>query len=1047
MQLMNAMTGQLIQGRYQLIKDLKRGAFGKLYLAEDRQQPDQPRPCVIKQLQPNLSNPTLVEEARGRLRREIEVMQKLSAHPLIPSLLDGFEEEQKFYIVEEFIEGQDLSQEIIRGNRWSEGLVMALLHQVLEVLAFIHQHSVIHRNIKPSNLIRRTGDRKIIPVDFGSLKEIETLAINPQGQIGTAAIGTPGYVPIEQLGGKPRFNSDIYALGMTAIQALTGVPPRELERDPKTGQTLWHHLAPVNPKLAQILDKMVRSDYQERYQQATEAIADLRSLHEIGNLLDGRYQLVSLLAERRFSKTFLGEDLQRQEMPWCKVEQIKPVQQENFPWWEAKSFFDAEAQLLHRLGTHECIPTLLADFEQNGAFYLVQEQIEGQSLSHELIQGKKYEEKEAIALLQEVLETLAFVHEHHAIHLDLTPWSIERRQSDGKLMLTNFGSVKQIGTLTIDQGQLTTSTAIGTPGYMPKEQMVGNPRPNSDIYALGTIALQALTGVRPDYLGTEPHTGELSWRKHVQVSDRFGAILDKMVRSYFRERYESAQEVLADLRALQEPVLAPFPESVPVPMVADAAVSPQVPSEQPQGDFGTSTPGQQAKAPRGASAVARVTQLSQKLPLNNPWPILAVVALVGTAGVALAMSNSQQARQSLQESEQFIENAGVLLESQDYLEALDQCDQAIGIKADHALAWKCRGDALYLLDRYESALVAYDNASRLEPKNARYWNNRGETLYQLQRYEEAIAAHDRALELRRNDVNALKGRGLGLLSLQRYDEALADLNQALEVEPNDPQGWERKALVLDYLQRPQEADRAFERSLAAYDRQLESNPDDLNAWLERGRLLNQLERLDEAIASFDRALEINPEFYLAWNAKGTTLYNASQFAEGLAAYDRALAIEPDFYKGWHNRGVLLSRGLGRYFEAIEAFDRALAIEESFHPAWRDRGLAQMELRRYAEAVTSFEQAVKLEPRDGKSWANRGVALNELRRYPEAIESFDQAIAAQTQDAFVWTQRGIALESIERYNEALASYEKALEIQPNFSLALESRNWVLGKMGR
>ncbi|MCT7984486.1 tetratricopeptide repeat protein [Laspinema sp. A4] len=1046
MQLMNAMTGQLIQGRYQLIKDLKRGAFGKLYLAEDRQQPDQPRPCVIKQLQPNLSNPILVEEARGRLQREIKVMQKLSAHPLIPGILDGFEEDQKFYIVEEFIPGQDLSQEIIRGNRWSEGLVMALLHQVLEVLAFIHQHSVIHRNIKPSNLIRRTGDRKIIPVDFGSFKEIETLAINPQGQVGTAAIGTPGYVPIEQLGGKPRFNSDIYALGMTAIQALTGVPPRELERDPKTGQTIWHHLAPVNPKLAQILDKMVRSDYQDRYQQATEVIADLRSLHEIGNVLDGRYQLVSLLAERRFSKTFLGEDLQRQEMPWCTVEQIKPAQQETFPWWEAKSFFDAEAQLLHRLGTHDRIPTLLADFEQNGAFYLVQEQIEGQSLSHELLQGKKYEEKEAVALLQEVLETLAFVHEHHAIHLDLTPWSIFRRQSDGKLMLTNFGSVKQIGTLTIDQGQLTTSTAIGTPGYMPKEQMVGNPRPNSDIYALGAVALQALTGVRPDYLGTEPHTGELSWRKHVQVSDRFGAILDKMVRSYFRERYESAQEVLADLRALQDPVLTPFPESVPVPLGAEGPVSPQVPPEQPQADPGVSSSGP-AKAPLGAAAVAGVTQLSKKLPFAKPWPILAVVALMGTAGVAIALSNSQQDRQARQDSDQLIEKASLLLESQDYLEALDQCDQAIGIKADHALAWKCRGDALYLLDRYESALVAYDNASRLEPKTARYWNNRGETLYQLQRYEEAIAAHDRALELRQNDVNALKGRGLALLSLQRYDEALTDLDQALEVEPNDPQGWERKALVLDYLQRPEEADGAFERALAAYDRQVESNPDDLNAWLERGRLLNELQRLDEAISSYDRALEINPEFYLAWNAKGTTLYSAGQFTEGLAAYDQALAIEPEFYKGWHNRGVLLSLGLGRHFEAIEAFDRALAIEEGFHLAWRDRGLAQMELRRYPEAVTSFDQAVKFEPKDGRSWANRGISLNELRRYSEAIESFDQAIAAQTQDALVWTQRGIALESMERYDEALASYEKALEIQPDFYLASESRDWVLVKMGR
>lgn len=152
-----------------------------------------------------------------------------------------------------------------------ENQVISLLIEVLEILVFVHGQGVIHRDIKPANLMRRHPDGKIVLIDFGAVKEITTQMVNSQGQrISTVAIGTPGYMPIEQFHGNTQFNSDIYALGMVGIQALTGLLADDLSRlqspnNPSTGELVWHHRAQVSPELANIIDKMVRFDYRQRY--------------------------------------------------------------------------------------------------------------------------------------------------------------------------------------------------------------------------------------------------------------------------------------------------------------------------------------------------------------------------------------------------------------------------------------------------------------------------------------------------------------------------------------------------------------------------------------------------------------------------------------------------------------------------------------------------------------------------------------------------------------------------------------------------------------
>ncbi|MBE9107332.1 serine/threonine protein kinase [Nostoc cf. edaphicum LEGE 07299] len=265
------MIGKLLDHRYQVIRVLAMGGFGQTYIAQDTRRPGNPI-CVVKHLKPG-TDPRVFDTAKRLFNSEAETLEKLGNHDQIPRLLAYFDENQEFYLVQEYIEGHTLAEELIPGKRWSESQVVQLLQEVLEILEFVHHQGVIHRDIKPDNIIRRVSDNKLVLVDFGAVKQLRTQLVTVGGQASaTVVIGTPGYMPTEQGQGKPRPNSDIYSLGIIAIQALTGLQPTELQEDPETGEIIWRHSVTVNHGLAAVLSKMVRYHFKDRYQNATEAL-------------------------------------------------------------------------------------------------------------------------------------------------------------------------------------------------------------------------------------------------------------------------------------------------------------------------------------------------------------------------------------------------------------------------------------------------------------------------------------------------------------------------------------------------------------------------------------------------------------------------------------------------------------------------------------------------------------------------------------------------------------------------------------------------------
>ena len=273
------MIGQLIGGRYHITNQLGSGGFCQTYIAQDSQKFN--NPCVVKKLKPLCTLPKTFTVATQLFKREAQTQYRLGDHNQIPQLLAYFQENQEFYLVQELIEGHNLCEELPPGKQLSESEVILMLQNILEPLAFVHQQQVIHRDIKPPNLIRRYQDNKIVLIDFGAVKELAaTEVLNPQGETKiVTTIGTPGYMPSEQTTGKARFSSDVYAVGIIGIQALTGMMARDLPEHPKTAEIIWRDRVKVNPKLAKILERMVRYDFRERYGSAVEALEALQKLN------------------------------------------------------------------------------------------------------------------------------------------------------------------------------------------------------------------------------------------------------------------------------------------------------------------------------------------------------------------------------------------------------------------------------------------------------------------------------------------------------------------------------------------------------------------------------------------------------------------------------------------------------------------------------------------------------------------------------------------------------------------------------------------------
>lgn len=264
----------LLHERYRILGILGRGGFGATFAASDLSLRGNPI-CVVKQLRPSTDDPNIFRIAKELFEREAETLAKVGIHPQVTGLLDYFEDNQQFYLVQEYVDGDNLYEEVKKRGPFSEAGVKQFLSELLPILKYIHEQKVIHRDIKPANLIRRQTDRKLVLIDFGAVtNQVNTMIAhtNSQTAFTNFALGTEGFAPPEQMAMRPVYASDIYAVGVTCLYLLTGSSPKDIKADHNTGELLWEKLIKVSPQFAKVLKTMLEVSLRHRYKSAQEVM-------------------------------------------------------------------------------------------------------------------------------------------------------------------------------------------------------------------------------------------------------------------------------------------------------------------------------------------------------------------------------------------------------------------------------------------------------------------------------------------------------------------------------------------------------------------------------------------------------------------------------------------------------------------------------------------------------------------------------------------------------------------------------------------------------
>ena len=579
-------------------------------------------------------------------------------------------------------------------------------------------------------------------------------------------------------------------------------------------------------------------------------------------LLGGRYRIIRQFGTGGFSQTFLVEDLHLPGDPRCVIKQLVPQATDANTLEMARRLFDTEAQALYKLGGHDQIPTLLAHFEENQEFYLAQEYIEGEQLSEEFSDDKVWSEDQVIALLKEILEVLSFVHKQNVIHRDIKPSNLIRRRQDGRIVLIDFGAVKQVSNRPIESeveaaaGATNLTIAIGTQGYMPNEQMAGKPRFSSDVYAVGMIGVRALTGVHPKRLGEDPRTSEIDWHKHVppNVSSILISILDRMICYDFRARYQDATETLEALeRFSPEPEGTPEEQDILSQLFLNAEqyiaeIKADNPELQVQSNFAEGTQfdlhgdasaamsdevngfSQEASAagflqePGGSLVQASALQpgnFSKYLweRLLKPLPILAAVAILGiTLGFFKVAFFRKQPDPMLSSNSQGNTNGGG---AEAPIPFTSIGDFSLSIETltlppaeDRAAEQLAEGDRLQASEEHQAALAAYEQAIALHPNLAPAYLGRCNSLNALRQPDHALVACNEALALNINYPEALLGKGNALEQQGNLLEALRFYTRATRIKPTLAEAWLGQSRIFRQFGRTEEATDALNRAIS-----------------------------------------------------------------------------------------------------------------------------------------------------------------------------------------------------------------------------------------
>ncbi|NBD16957.1 MAG: tetratricopeptide repeat protein [Cyanobacteria bacterium] len=717
----------------------------------------------------------------------------------------------------------------------------------------------------------------------------------------------------------------------------------------------------------------------------------------INKKLKNRYTIIQEVRQGGFGFTYLAQD-ENNVNSLCIIKRLNP---DNADISTAKRLFQREAETLKELKQADQIPEFIEYFEEEGNYYIAQEYIEGKTLD-QLI-GENWDSESLSRFLWDVLSVLEKLHKSNIIHRDIKPSNLIKRDRNAKIVVIDFGAVKQL-----DYSQNIPSspqenralnppiaTQIATAEYAPLEQKRGQPLLNSDIYALGMTALQLLTKLNPIEIERDNNDNLIFDHAFDNVDRPLLNILNKMVKKNPQERYQSASEVLRaiDLRK-KEPQSTVISKATPhqnPPQTTDLWLSnadrqPAQPTEPLASPFydqsshninyastiplsnGSNSNGEEKNIPRDQQhsqrnynhlnnneAKVNTTILSAS---TKPKVKLLIIPLsvLGLIIIIISELISPWIRPAY-----YFYQGNRLLEEKKASDALDQFYKVTSFQNNSFRGWKGQGDALLTLGRTFGAISSYEKALSIQPNDLKTLNNLGKAYYERGDYEKALEFHQQVLAIESQNAEAFSGQGVAYLGLKEYEKSLSAFDEAKRIKPNEPDIWLKQAIALKALNRPEEATELYREALNVYDSTLKNRENDPILWSDRGLVLQQLNRQQEALDSYEQALAVDEDFYEALLGKANTLVVLQKPEEALSTLKEAAEIRPQDYHVWYTQGTILEQVLKRHEEAFNALNKATQLNPRFAPAWLNKGLSLISLKRYEDALVALDQAKVLDP--------------------------------------------------------------------------------------
>ncbi len=646
----------------------------------------------------------------------------------------------------------------------------------------------------------------------------------------------------------------------------------------------------------------------------------------MSNIILERYQIIELLNGTPGGRSYLSEDASQSNFERYVVKQFLPPSKDPKLLKVSHSVLETEVKPLKKLARQDDrIQSLTTFFEENKNFYLIRNYIIGQSLKKEIVPGKKLSWEQVLNILLEVLEILDFIHSRGIIHGNLKPANIIRRESDNKLVLTDFGAPQQA-----------VSNVVASSEYMPIEQTYRNAQFNSDIFTLGIIAIEALTGLTAREIISQKNqknadAEKIIWHpRSYKVNPKFANIIDKMVHLNYQNRYQSVKDLLKDLQAIN----------------------------QPQSNL--------------------VYQKLKKQVSKNPKfsSFIASFIVVGIVGLLFFVPRDlNYARQLYQQGILYYDKA-------DYKQAIKLLSQAIKINPEYSSAYNSRADAYYRLGNYEKSQQDSSAAIRNNPNDANAYYDRAFSLYLIGEFNGAIIDYNQAIKLNSEYANAYYGRGLARHEIKENRKAITDLDRAIAINPKFASAYFQRGIIHREIKEKLEAIKDFNKAIKI-------NPQYTQAYYERGKTRYALNEKLVAKKDFTKVIELDSKYVDAYIARANVYNDLGYPKQAYEDYEKAIEMNPEDPKTYIHRGKYRFK-MKDIEGAIENYDLAIKLDSNSATAFNNRGNAYLELGKWNKALKDYSQAIELNSQYASAYYNRGLLRTDLGRVPSAIEDFQMA---------------------------------------------------------